>query len=787
MNVPGIIEHKKLVPKKPNEPANQDKSLLHTGVYKVPNEGTTSAPLSEYHSPSHIKRKTSIRSIMQEEDQIIVPTPFRKSNEFKTIIEDEVKTARKRLALNMKPRNEKRPVSVEHKPKKLSKGLDGLGRSNLSLKPKKKLYREKIVFQNQYISPAKQTPKRISVLSIENNKIPATPKNERIPSCVWVSDEEELENLDRSENPILVETPEDTLETRSPQTRSKETNAHELPSVATTISDQHELNNVFESTESKSPTIEALEDKDCSVECLKGNQIPGSMLPEKVNMPPNATLPASDQSMQYTPCTQKPMMSLECLSIGCKYYSSIADRLLLSYDKDSVEIYHGCDQLVAITLNQITALRYYSQASPYLITLKTKYRLKNEKFANYYDPEDLVSKKNQILCFCKDTPDMLVKDLDKFPWFTCEPLSRLEWDKLCGETISVKYEENDINIQQFLTHTDTFQPSGEGSNKITKPGSSILRSPRKSLRSYTRKAVPRNRRSSELFFYPFDRINALAVTSDDVYRLSEGEFLNDTLVEFYMRYIHNDLSKKNLQLSEKIHFFNPFFYHRLTQKDSTSDVYERVKKWTSKIDLFEKDFIFVPINENLHWYLALICFPALLLANTSFDQLVVNPETKDDKTGSDINPIDVQSIKNDTALHTDNEIMTDNSKSPWIIVFDSLNLRHESVFEVLNTYLHNEAKEKKKIEIRQRVEGIYAKVPCQTNHCDCGVYLLQYVETFLNDTKKYLDLAVNGVDNTVAWFSHKDIKRKREEIRDIICKLSKEYQGLKRDPLINNL
>ena len=32
-------------------------------------------------------------------------------------------------------------------------------------------------------------------------------------------------------------------------------------------------------------------------------------------------------------------------------------------------------------------------------------------------------------------------------------------------------------------------------------------------------------------------------------------------------------------------------------------------RWTKGLNLFEKDFIFVPINEHLHWSLAIICTP----------------------------------------------------------------------------------------------------------------------------------------------------------------------------------
>ena len=40
--------------------------------------------------------------------------------------------------------------------------------------------------------------------------------------------------------------------------------------------------------------------------------------------------------------------------------------------------------------------------------------------------------------------------------------------------------------------------------------------------------------------------------------------------------------------------------------------HERVEKWTKNVNLFEKDFLIVPINKSAHWYLAIICYPYLL-------------------------------------------------------------------------------------------------------------------------------------------------------------------------------
>ena len=39
---------------------------------------------------------------------------------------------------------------------------------------------------------------------------------------------------------------------------------------------------------------------------------------------------------------------------------------------------------------------------------------------------------------------------------------------------------------------------------------------------------------------------------------------------------------------------------------------------------------------------------------------------------------------------------------------------------------------------KDEIAGLHAKVPGQSNYCDCGVFLLHYVEKFLNDPGHYL-------------------------------------------------
>jgi Ulp1 family protease len=46
--------------------------------------------------------------------------------------------------------------------------------------------------------------------------------------------------------------------------------------------------------------------------------------------------------------------------------------------------------------------------------------------------------------------------------------------------------------------------------------------------------------------------------------------------------------------------------------------YERVQKWTKRVDIFLMDYLFVPIHADTHWSLAVVCHPGacILLSGT---------------------------------------------------------------------------------------------------------------------------------------------------------------------------
>ncbi|XP_073273006.1 probable ubiquitin-like-specific protease 2B [Primulina huaijiensis] len=51
--------------------------------------------------------------------------------------------------------------------------------------------------------------------------------------------------------------------------------------------------------------------------------------------------------------------------------------------------------------------------------------------------------------------------------------------------------------------------------------------------------------------------------------------------------------------------------------------FQRVRKWTRKVNLLEKDFIFIPVNYNYHWSLIMICYFGDVAKNTDVDDKLV--------------------------------------------------------------------------------------------------------------------------------------------------------------------
>lgn len=121
----------------------------------------------------------------------------------------------------------------------------------------------------------------------------------------------------------------------------------------------------------------------------------------------------------------------------------------------------------------------------------------------------------------------------------------------------------------------------------------------------------------DILRYPYHE-SSIVLLARDFERLFDGELLNDTIIEFGLKLMHDEIRNRDPDLADSIYIFNTFFY-KLLSDSSVENSYRRLQRWTSrksnKVDLFSKKYIVVPICEDFHWYLALIVNPNFMLVD----------------------------------------------------------------------------------------------------------------------------------------------------------------------------
>uniref|UniRef100_A0A0A9YVQ9 Sentrin-specific protease 2 n=1 Tax=Lygus hesperus TaxID=30085 RepID=A0A0A9YVQ9_LYGHE len=90
----------------------------------------------------------------------------------------------------------------------------------------------------------------------------------------------------------------------------------------------------------------------------------------------------------------------------------------------------------------------------------------------------------------------------------------------------------------------------------------------------------------------------LEIRRADFLTLLNMNWLNDNIINFYMELI-NQRSENNPDLP-KTYAFNTFLYTSYLKS------YNRVKNYSKKVNLMEKDIILFPVHENAHWRLVAV-------------------------------------------------------------------------------------------------------------------------------------------------------------------------------------
>jgi hypothetical protein len=101
------------------------------------------------------------------------------------------------------------------------------------------------------------------------------------------------------------------------------------------------------------------------------------------------------------------------------------------------------------------------------------------------------------------------------------------------------------------------------------------------------------------------RNTSLVISKDDRKLLNPKGWLNDTLIDFWMRWI----TRMEFRVDSSVHVFSTHFYTKLEDEGVNE-----VLSWTANrgINVFTKKFIYVPIHRNQHWSLMVIINPGLI-------------------------------------------------------------------------------------------------------------------------------------------------------------------------------
>ncbi|KAI7727773.1 hypothetical protein M8C21_018404 [Ambrosia artemisiifolia] len=196
-----------------------------------------------------------------------------------------------------------------------------------------------------------------------------------------------------------------------------------------------------------------------------------------------------------------------------------------------------------------------------------------------------------------------------------------------------------------------------------------------------------------------------------------------------------------------VHFFNSFFFRKLVDFDENQsrsidfkEAFQRVRKWTKKVDVFQKDYIYIPVNFRLHWSLIIICHPGE----------VVN--------------------------FTDDEIEC-SQKVPCILHMDSIKGHHRGLEHCIKGYLWEEWKERNNDaskDISKKIMDlrfIRLEVPQQENSYDCGLFMLHYMELFVKQASNNFNPLNNFISTD--WFYPIEASLKRARIKRLIFELIK--------------
>lgn len=210
-------------------------------------------------------------------------------------------------------------------------------------------------------------------------------------------------------------------------------------------------------------------------------------------------------------------------------------------------------------------------------------------------------------------------------------------------------------------------------------------------------------RKATKIYYP-SRVDpeSVEICCSDMESLAPEAYLSSTIMNFYIRYLQK--TKPHADVDE-YHFFNTYFYQKLkeavlSKPNEKEASFVRLRRWWKGVNIFEKAYIFLPIHEDLHWSLVIICIP-----------------DKEDQLG------------------------------PILLHLDSLGFHcSKSLFSTIRKFLVQEWRFLRQGEVPalpisdkiwenlpRRIDENIIPVPQQRNEYDCGLFVLFFMERFIEE------------------------------------------------------
>ncbi|KAL5552901.1 hypothetical protein UlMin_040302 [Ulmus minor] len=245
-------------------------------------------------------------------------------------------------------------------------------------------------------------------------------------------------------------------------------------------------------------------------------------------------------------------------------------------------------------------------------------------------------------------------------------------------------------------------------------------------------------------YYPCsDDPEAVEISYADVECLAPETYLRSAIMNFYIRYLQEQASPTNRAICD-CHFFNTYFYNKLkeavSRQGSSNDYFVKFRRWWKGVNIFQKAYLLIPICEDQHWSLVIICIP-----------------DKEQESGPIILHLDSLGFHYSRAVFLN---IKNFLKEEWRYLTKEVT---HSDFPFVESIWKN---------LPSKILTRSIEVPQQKNDYDCGLFVLFFMERFIKDAPgrlKRKDLAMFGRD----WFIPEEASSLRKKIQNLLKDLKK--------------